>query len=207
VLLSPTCVEQQSLLCLAVDASVPQVSQPLTTHTLATIHEVAAVLCFKLCCVLLLPCCTAILYCPAVLRQLPCLLDLCVDGNPCTAASNNPQLASRAAAAPACTSDGRAWHREAVLQAACTPALLMLDGKAVSSALLGCEWMRTGSTWLVCYIHALGFSQGLVQPLWNLEGDQFPMPGQACVQEHLYETECHCWLSVGACFSLKGTAS
>jgi hypothetical protein len=86
------------------------------------------------------------MYCPAVLRQLPCLLDLCVDGNPCTAAANNPQLASRAAATPACAADGRAWHREAVLLAACTPALLMLDGQTVSCASGPYVFMDTGNT-------------------------------------------------------------
>lgn len=81
-----------------------------------------------------------------VLRSLPALLDLCVDGNPFTAPCNNPHLAASTAAAVAVTAaavggssgPGRrqqpqsCWCREAVLVAVCAPSLLMLDGRNVS---------------------------------------------------------------------------
>lgn len=74
----------------------------------------------------------------AVLRQLPSLLDLCVDSNPFTAASRNKHPAATAAAAATgsagSSSSNGAWYREAVLLAACTPALLRLDGQTVSGS-------------------------------------------------------------------------
>lgn len=73
------------------------------------------------------------------LQQLP-LLDLCVDGNPFTAPSRQPQLADRASGGGFGPGGGvgggpgvgRQWYREAVLAAACNPCLLMLDGQPVS---------------------------------------------------------------------------
>jgi hypothetical protein len=91
-----------------------------------------------------LPCTTFLLrvLC-AVLRQLPSLLDLCVDSNPFTAASRNNHPAATAAAAAAAAAAARSsskgtWYREAVLLAACTPALLRLDGQPVSENMAQC---------------------------------------------------------------------
>lgn len=74
------------------------------------------------------------------LQQLLSLLDLCVDGNPFTTADRQPHSAAAAGGGSSGTrcagssgSSSTCWYRDAVLAAACTPSLLMLDGQPVSN--------------------------------------------------------------------------